>query len=240
MWTWGCGLKLARGTSNPAFDVSKQKTDIQRTRDRQLAEWLRLGLAKTGVEKQDLAKELGLHPSAISHMLRGAREFKEAEILVISRVIKEPPPPLSDTEAAGTRVEHVRSIGWANPSVVVAPNVWRQAGAAMSLPERIPLSPDPRLTGSDQYVCKIEGVARYAVCVHFNDFRSSPRPGDRVHVVRAKGDLEEHTLHRVTQVTNGKPHLAPLDGSGPEFPIEATQNLRGLVVGFYSPEDVDI
>jgi len=221
--------------------VSKQKTGLQRARVGQLAEWLRLGLARSGVEKQALAQALGLHPSAISHMLRGARDFKEAEILVISQLIKEPPPPLTSEEVStGTRVEVVRSVAWTNPTVIIAPNVWREMGALVSLPEHIPLSPDPRLVGVGQYVCKIEGAARYAVCVHFDQFRPTARSGDMVHVVRSRGTLEEHTLHRVTQVSDGTAYLAPLDGSSEEAPIDPSQTLRGLIVGFYAPEPVDI
>lgn len=221
--------------------VSKQKTELQRARDGQLAEWLRLGLAKSGVEKQALARELGLHPSAISHMLRGVREFKEAEVAIISKLIGETPPAFSDTSpVSGTRVEMVQSVNWAHPSVIIAANVWREAGAVVQLPDRIPLSPDPRLAGVDQYVCKIEGAPRYAVCVNFGEFRSAPRPGDMVHVVRANGTLEEHTLRRVTKLLDGTPYTVPLDPSGPESALEAAQTVRGLVVGFYAPEPVDI
>ena len=61
-----------------------------------------------------------------------------------------------------------------------------------------------------------------------------------VHIVRTNGNLEEHTLHRVTLVSNGRHYVAPLDNTGAEMPIDPSQSLRGLVVGFYAPEPVDI
>lgn len=156
-------------------------------------------------------------------------------------MIKEAPPPLTQEVApTGTRVEQVHSVVWAHPTVVIAANVWRETGVAVSMPERIPLSPDPRLSGANQYVCKIEGMPRYAVCVPFEDFRTQPRAGDIVHVVRTSGVLEEHTLHRVIRISDGRAHIAAIDQAAGDAAIDKAQTLRGLVLGFYSPEPVDI
>lgn len=219
--------------------MSKLKTELQRARDAQLAEWLRIGLARTGKRKSALAEALGLDAGAISKLLKGAREFKEAEILQIAEFIGMPPPPLSDR--VSSRVVETLPVGWAQPTVIIAPDVWRRKGAPVNISERIPLSADPRLEGISQYVCKIEGAKEYAVCVPFAAFRKAPLVGDLLHVRRAQGDLIEDTLRRVISIVGGTvvaPHDEPDEREN--LPQDNTVELAGLVVGFFSPISIGI
>lgn len=155
--------------------MSKRKTELGTARTQQLAEWLRLGLLKSGKKKGALAALLNLPPSAVSKILSAQREVREYELRIIAEYIEEPvPDALSDTGASSV-VHVIQHPTWLQPSVIVAPGVWRSPEASTMRAERIPASPDPRLDGLQQYACYIESDGSCVTCVPYNAFRLSPQ-----------------------------------------------------------------
>jgi len=122
--------------------------------------------------------------------------------------------------------------------VVISGGVWRERGSVVLDQTLVTASPDPRLADINQYCCRIDGpeygslIGQYVVCVPYRRLRLSPTDGDVVHVVRHKGELEEHTL-RTVRVRDGVAYLAPYNSDAQSFlEIDDQTEIAGLVVLF--------
>ncbi len=212
-------------------------------------EWLQRGLEKPGKHGKELAAVLGVSESVVSRMRAGLRRIHAVELPKIANYIDEEIPTDRSLVTPSSRPPAHSALGSAQAvplvrvTVVIAPSVWREAGATVAIAERIPASPDPRLSGMKQYACKIEAEAnRYAVCVPYGDVRTKPMANDTVHVRRTSKGFCEDTLRIVRLGPNGV-QLA-LEGTGrdkesiltvPSTKSGETIEIRGLVVGYFSP-----
>lgn len=212
-------------------------------------EWLQRGLDKPGKHGKELAAVLGVSESVVSRMRAGLRRIHAVELQKIANYIDEEIPteqrlvtptgrPLAHTALGGAQ-----AVPLVRVTAVIAPSVWREVGATLAIAERIPASPDPRLSGMKQYACKIEAEGnRYAICVPYGDMRTKPMANDLVHVRRTSKGFHEDTL-RVVRVSPGVVQLA-LEGASrdkesvltmPSTKPHETIEIKGLVVGYFSP-----
>ncbi len=130
-------------------------------------------------------------------------------------------------------------------TAVIAPGVWREAGISVAIAERVPASPDPRVQGLKQYACKIESDGRFVICVPYQEMRPKPLAGDTVHVRRFENGRYEDTL-RVVRIVRDQVQLEQVNGNSksagrgtaiayPPAKGDESVEIRGLVVGYYSP-----
>lgn len=67
-------------------------SDLQKDGAMDEIEWIRKGLEKPGKTQVGLAKALDRAPSAISNLLKGARELKQREVGLIAQYLEVEPP----------------------------------------------------------------------------------------------------------------------------------------------------
>lgn len=212
-----------------------KKTVIGESRQEQLLAWAQEAMASSGVRNVDFARAAGLSEDQVSKTLAGSRQLQEHEVQILASLTRTPVPPLQGfpSPAITGRVEAVMAVQWAHPTVIIAPGLWRDAGAVIKMTEQIPLSPDPRLAGLKQYVCKIEGETSYLNCADLDG--SKPRAGSVVHVRRFKGEQYEDTLWQV-EFSDGELRLT-MEGAAP-LSVQAPPSdvvIHGVVVGRYIP-----
>lgn len=212
-------------------DMSK---DAEADRKAVFLAWLNshLGTGKGTKSGKELAARLGLTPPQITRLRKGERPLKVSELRIIEDYIGEPAP------GYGTSVAVDGPTISMPVSVVIAPGVWREAGAAVMSTERAYKLLDKSLDDVEQYACAVESDPnRTAICAPYSKLRVTPKAGDLVHVVRVRGNLEEHTLWTVDgNATDGywlvSEQVAPVRHKIP-FPrngqTRETQ-VRGLVI----------
>lgn len=171
--------------------------------------------------------------------MSGARAFQEHELPIISAYIGAPIP------GAGAQPLHVNVHETFAPTkvritVLIAPGLWKQKGAAVHVNEEAPISLDPRLQGMDQYGCKILTDGRYVLCVPFAQLGAMPRANSVLHIVRTRNDQVEDTLRRVIATPAGLA-LATEGTADQPVPLEhvrqhAEYEIKGVVVGYFLPE----
>lgn len=235
------GLRLTNAHDGTGDRVSRKKTDLAQERTQQLAEWLSDGLRASNKSAAGLARDLGIHPSAVSKMMSGARAFQEHELPVISAYIGLPvpggmvsaPPPMAV-------VQEIFAPAKVPVTVLIAPGLWKQKGASMLINEEAPISLDPRLQGIEQYACKALADGRYALCAPFAQLATVPRVNSMLHVVRTRNDQVEDTLRRVISTSSGLA-LATEGVSEPPLPLDQIRQapefeIKGVVVGYFTPE----
>ncbi len=213
-----------------------------------LLQWLRDGLGRGKGRKSQagLAVILDLHPSQVSLMMRNERLAKLSELPAIAAYLgKELPAGLAEPprRSPSSEVGSEEAVpAWVRIEAVIAPAVWRELGVHVStLQDRIAPSTDPRLKGMKQYACKIEHDGKFAICVPFDQLRTAPRPSDIIHVRRTRGNVYEDTL-RTVRSSRGKLELHIANGIHtktaliyPSIDPNETIELRGLVVGYFTP-----
>jgi transcriptional regulator with XRE-family HTH domain len=215
-------------------------------------DWLQAGLRKPGKSGKGLAGVLGVSESAVSRLLAGKRRFQLLELPKIAGYLEEE-VPVTDVggraRAAHEQIPEQSELGseQAVPLVrvtaIIAPAVWREAGTAVAVAERIPASPDPRLARMKQYACRFEAEpSRFAICVRYGDVRASPMAGDVVHVRRTRKGFFEDTIRVVRVGPNGNValELATPTQTGearivyPAGPKALEDiEIKGLVVGYF-------
>ena len=214
------------------------------------AEWLRRSFKRWGRRKtgKGLAAYLGIDPSGVTAMKQGTRRIQLVELPKITAFFEEEIP--SEILNVATPVNHrtpSRLLGGSEQAVplirvtaMIAPAVWREAGATVAIAERVPASPDPRAAGSQQYACKIEAETNhFVICVPYGDLRTKPTANDVVHVRRTRPGFYEDTL-RTVKVSNGTVQLQ-LHGSKdknstltyPSSKHGEDIEIKGLVIGYY-------
>lgn len=210
-------------------------------------DWISRGLQKPGKNKKGLAGVLGVHPSQVSQLLKGKRRLLASELTKVSEYLEEAAPSESNnvvtlqTPSAGA-LGSAHAVPLVRVAVVIAPSVWREAGAVVLVAERIPASPDPRVASVKQYACRIEAEPnRFAVCVPYGSMRSQPVANDVVHVRRTRKGFFEDTLRVVRLGAKGQVRLE-LEGSNkqgeavltyPAAKNAETVEIKGLVVGYH-------
>lgn len=212
-----------------------KKTAIAEGRQEQLLAWAQEAMATSGVRNVDFARAAGLSEDQVSKTLAGSRQIQEHEVQIIASLTGKPIPPLQGfpSPAPTGRVKEVLPVQWAYPTVIIAPGLWRDVGAVVKMTEQIPLSPDPRLAGIKQYVCKVEGDAAYVNCAELDG--NKPRAGSVVHVRRTRGQQYEDTLWQV-EFADGELRLV-MDGAAPLSVQNPPSDvvIQGVVVGRYMP-----
>ena len=210
-------------------------------------DWIVRGLQKPGKTKKGLAGVLGVHPSGVTALLKGERRLQLVEVPKIAAYLEEEVPQGSGTFQSPAGQPSVLGREQAVPlmgiSVVIAPSVWREAGVAVAIAERIPSSPDPRVSDLRQYACKIEAEPnRFVICVPYSDLRSRPVANDVVHVRRTRKGFHEDTLRTVRISSRGQIRLELQPGNNVgdaalTYPAPAkageTVEIKGLVVGYH-------
>jgi len=172
-------------------DMSK---DTEADRKAIFLAWLNnhLGTGKGAKSDKELAARLGLTPPQITRLRKGERPLKVSELRIIEDYLGEPAP------GYGTSVAVDGPTVAIPVSVVIAPGVWREAGGAVMNNEQAYKLLDKDLEDVEQYACAVEADPnRTAICAPYNKIRVAPKAGDLVHVVRTRGNLEEHTLWMV-------------------------------------------
>lgn len=214
-------------------------------------DWIVRGLQKPGKTKKGLAGVLGVHPSGVTALLKGERRLQLVEVPKVAAYLEEEVPegvansvntliPPGQPSALGSAL----AVPLLAITAVIAPSVWREAGVAVVIAERIPSSPDPRVSDLKQYACKIEAdPSRFVICVPYSEMRSRPVANDVVHVRRTRKGFYEDTLRTVRISSRGQVRLE-LEPSGARageavlaYPAAAkageTIEIKGLVVGYY-------
>ena len=188
---------------------------------------------KDGFTNKGLAARLGIDPTQVTRMRSGERAIKAHELPVIEQYLGQVAPSLPGQDQ-GQRVRPLQTQTLISVEAIIAPGAWREAGAMMLSAEKTAALPDHDLVGMRQYLCGVEGdPRRHVICVPYKDKRVHPQVDDLVHVVRFRGDLEEHTLWLTQSLADGSIVLVPETGGGQpiRFPISETGiELRGLVV----------
>ena len=219
--------------------TSGEESDFSADAHKLLAKWLdaclRDGRTK-GKTNRALGPLLGVDATQVGRMRSGARNIKAKELPIIERFLgqKAPAPALGARDAVPTVLSFAGAVGEIPIEAIIAPAVWREAGASVVSSEKAWALPDPDLAAHRQYACSVEGEPnRLVICVPYGERRTAPQSDDLVHVVRRNGSLEEHTLW-LTKYRDGGYVLEPEKGGKaikyPHVASEKTPELRGLVV----------
>jgi SOS-response transcriptional repressor LexA len=215
-------------------------------------DWLKAGLQRPGKSNAGLAKALGVNPSAVSRMLKGARRLQLDEVAKAATYLGIEPPNHANvrlrTVAASTTSVHVVEL-----TKSAAGGVWREEGVPVIFEAvAIPLVPEPKLAGLKQYATRVDGTdfnkvlkpGDYAIFVPFSDIRKAPQDGDIVEVERRRGDAVETTVRRV-RLSGGVVELWPeSDNPAWEKPHRLTSaerdrtEITGFYVGLFRPNPV--
>lgn len=204
---------------------------------KRLSEWVDKALnKKSGKTTKGLAAALNLDPAQVSRMRSGERAIKAHELRLIETYIGERAPGYGPADAGAVVPLAGNAVSILEIEVLVAPHVWRERGMPIIGREQATTLPDKDLAGLRQYACAVEAEpGRTVICVPYSSVRTHPHDGDLVHVVRIKGDLEEHTL-KLVKNDEGTFFLHPeLDGHTTVKPIKFPSHnkcieVRGLVV----------
>lgn len=205
-----------------------------------LLKWLADGLALPGKSQKGLAAHLGVSHPVVSRMLSGKRRVQVHEIHKISEYLGVPPPPIAGS-GRQTVLTDPLSVRTVPVRFSLALGVWRGPGGTLMDATEIPVVPDARLAGLEQYACRLDGAEfdgdqnSYVVCVPHDAIRLSPVDNDLVHVRRQleNPDLEEHTLGRVR--VSGQVVTVTAEGHHDDPPTWQHDDVEivGLVVGRY-------
>lgn len=211
-------------------------------------DWLREGMKKAGKANKGLAQAMKKSESVVSRMLAGERKIHIGDVPAIAGYIEEEPPTnnvnvVSLANKTPIRLGSEQAVpGLIRVVSVIAAGVWREAGVAVAIAERVSASPDPRVAGLQQYACKIEVDGRFAICVPYSEMRAKPTANDIVHVRRTQGDRYEDTL-RVIRISHGQVRLDLVNGGKgraqaiayPAAKGDDPVEIRGLVVAYHVP-----
>ena len=217
-------------------------------------EWLKAGLLRPGKSGVGLAKALGIDPSAVSRMLQGKRKLQLHEVDKAAAYLGVEPPNRGSLRigAVAPSQNEVQIVALTKSA---AGGVWREVGVSVIFEAvAIPLVPEPRLAGLEQYATRIDGTdfnrilkpGDYAIFVPFDGIRTAPQDGDIVEVERKRGDVVETTVRRV-RIRGGAVELWPeSDDPAWQKPLRLADGGRdraeitGYYVGLLRPNPVFI
>lgn len=208
-------------------------------------DWLRIGLSKPGKTHQGLADALGVDRSAVTKMLSGRRKIQASELIAIAEYIGETVPTKTHTTQVYVNSVVVRAVA--------ASGVWRERGFVMRSSVAVPIIPDPRLAGFEQYALKIEGTdfnkvfneGDFPIFVRFQDVRRVPHDSDIVHIRRVQAGMVEDSVKRVRLVDRHIELWPESTDPSNQRPIIITDlnkldgmSIEGLYVGLYRPAQI--
>lgn len=173
-----------------------------------ILQWVIENLAKPGRSQSELARRLGVHPSAINKLVNGKRGLKSSEIPIAAEYFEED-PPAGDVRAAP-------SVGLLPIKVngKLAAGVFREVDDFdQSEAERVYEPPDERFPNARRMAFDVEGDSMNAleprpimsgdrlICVSFEDVASQVRVKDGLVVVvertRDGGHTREWSVKQV-------------------------------------------
>jgi len=149
--------------------------------DARLLDWLKTGLRQPGKSARDLATALKVHPSQISRLLRGERDLKIGELIIVMDYLDMPLPkgfPLVSTAKA---VNHVQIRG------ELAEGVWRDNAmvepahhscVAALHSSQYPAEEQFAFILADDHAKTFAPRGAYILCVSFDTARRPPLRGD--------------------------------------------------------------
>lgn len=207
-------------------------------------EWLRAALRQPGKSGVGLAKALGIDPSAVSRMLQGKRKLHLDELPKATAYLGVDPPNHARASSNLPVASTTNGVQVVPLTKSASGGVWREVGVPVIFEAvAIPLVPEPRLAGLEQYATRIDGTdfnkiltpGDYAIFVPFGDIRSAPQDGDIVEVERRRGDSVETTVRRV-RVRGDTIELWP-ESTDPAWQkpvkLSAVERDRVEITGFY-------
>lgn len=134
-----------------------------------ILQWVIENLAKPGRSQSELARRLGVHPSAINKLVNGKRGLKSSEIPIAADYFGEEPPAGELRPALSGQLLPVTVNG------KVAAGIFREVNAFnQSAPERVWEPPDERFPNARRMAWDVDGNSMD---------RLEPRPilpGDRI------------------------------------------------------------
>lgn len=181
-----------------------------------LAKWLEMALTTAGRSQRELADAIGVDESVISKIINRKREIKATELIKIAAFLEVPLPTGEIRAATPVSVPVVAHA---------AAGVWRDRGAAlMTETVTVPAVPAQRYRQMTQRAVKVDGAdfartvppGSFVIFVPFDELRRPPMLGDVVYVERARGNLVEYSLRRVSFNHENVMELSsePLNGNG--------------------------
>lgn len=173
-----------------------------------ILQWVVENLNKPGRSQSELARRLGVHPSAINKLVNGKRGLKTAEIPIAADYFGEPAPGGDVRQVIGGQLLPVVVNG------KVAAGVFREVDDFdQSAPERVWEPPDERFPNARRMAFDVEGDSVNAleprpifpgdrlICVSFEDVSDQVRVKDGLIVVvertRDGGHTREWSVKQV-------------------------------------------
>lgn len=173
-----------------------------------ILEWAIENLKKPGRSQSELARRLGVHPSAINKLVNGKRGLKTNEIPIAADYFGEEPPAGDVRQVIGGQLVPVIKNG------KVAAGVFREVDDFdQSEPERLWEPPDERFPNARRMAFDVEGDSVNAleprpimpgdtlICVSFEDVADQVRVKDGLVVVvertRDGGHTREWSVKQV-------------------------------------------
>lgn len=173
-----------------------------------ILQWVVENLNKPGRSQSELARRLGVHPSAINKLVNGKRGLKTSEIPIAADYFGEPPPGSDVRQVVGGQLLPVVVNG------KVAAGVFREVDDFdQSAPERVWEAPDERFPHARRMAFDVEGDSMNAleprpimpgdrlICVAFEDVANQVRVRDGLVVVvertRDGGHTREWSVKQV-------------------------------------------
>ena len=210
-------------------------------------EWLKNGLRQPGKSNVGLARALGIDGSGVSRLLKGDRKLKLEEVPKAAAYLGIDPPGhhvnVFNEPSSATNRHNLRKV--VSLTKIAAGGVLREVGVPLIFEAvAIPLVPEPRLNGLEQYATRIDGTdfnkilspGDYALFVPYKDMRKAPQNGDIVEVERRRGNFVETTVRRL-KIIDGQIEFWP-ESDDPTWqrPFRMADAERGEkieITGFY-------
>jgi hypothetical protein len=178
-----------------------------------LIDWIKAGLEKPGKTKAGLAKALGVHPSAVTRMLKHdgpeTRRIQASELSAISEYLGEPIPELGLTYLRPMEYDQFPILIHG----IISPGVWRESAASQLtvIREHSYFPPDPRFDVGHQFDMIVEGTSinRFARhgsllrCVDIAKAGIVPEPDDYVIVERSRAGMIETSAKKYHPTSAG-------------------------------------
>lgn len=173
-----------------------------------ILQWVVTNLAKPGRSQSELARRLGLHPSAINKLVNGKRGLKSSEIPIAAEYFEEDPPAGDVRAAPSVGLLPIKVNGKLAAGVFREVDDFDQSDA-----ERVYELPDERFPNARRMAFDVEGDSMNAleprpimsgdrlICVSFEDVASQIRVKDGMVVVvertRDGGHTREWSVKQV-------------------------------------------
>ena len=160
----------------------------------EIAQWLEVGLQRTGISMAAASRDLGLPKDAISKVLRQERELTATELAKLTRMLGiSPPRALVETMQPTL---YVLVVGEAQSGL------WREVAQDDFAQYHIPAIVDPAYDRSDIFALLVKGESinkkardgDHVVALKASKAPRSMRAGDWVVIERTRNGLRERTV----------------------------------------------